>query len=93
MGAETILNIDSQTRNQIEKEIYIEKIEDVLAGYIQLFLKYPELKKNKELQFYYKQLSLLVRQIRYSRAFSKEDIDNTLTSAKGIKARAEVFHV
>lgn len=84
--------ITPEIKKQFLDEVYIEKIDDVLAEYVSLFCKYPSTRYDEELKTYYANLSILIKNIRFgTKKYRRTDVDNYLQKAHEAKIQAEVF--
>lgn len=86
------VTVSPEIQKQLLNEVYIEKIDDVLAEYAALFRQYPFTRHDKELSAYYKNLSMLIKNIRFGTAsYRQADVDDYLRKAREAKIQAEVF--
>lgn len=92
MSANKKTYVSPEIQKELLNEIYIEKIDDVLAEYATLFRQHPLTRHNKELSGYYANLSLLIKNIRFGTvSYTQTEVDNYLRKAHAAKIRAEVF--
>lgn len=74
--------VSPKVQRQIINEVYIEKIDDVLAEYVALFIQYPSKKHDKKLSKYYSNLCLLIKSIRFGTVkYNQHEIDDYLQDA------------
>lgn len=84
------INVSPAIQRRLLTEVYIEKIDDVLAEYIKLFCKYPYMRQDQTLSAYYTNLRALLRDIRFGTAsYSQTDVDDYLQKAYAEKVKAE----
>lgn len=86
------MHVSPKVQRQIINEVYIEKIDDVLAEYVALFIQYPSKKYDKKLSKYYSNLCLLIKSIRFGTIkYNQHEIDDYLQDAYVEILKAKVF--
>lgn len=84
------INVSPAIQRRLLTEVYIEKIDDVLAEYMNLFCKYPYMRQDQALSAYYTNLRALLRDIRFGTTeCSLTEIGAYLQKAHAEKVKVE----